>query len=121
MDGVKRMSLKDVLAEVKRTFEVDVAAAQRNCHRARCNAVKKRDCALLQTFLLHAPLEFCILRVLCPGMNELIAMASAEPDNLNPDFPEKTEFLRSVLEAASTAGVQSLVMENHFTRIRTRS
>ena len=90
IDAGGRRRLKDVMADVKRAFEVDVADKDR---------------------LFYAPLEAAILRTMVPNINGLITKASANPDDMDFSFPEDMAALKGELMAAARQGRQGIVLE----------
>jgi hypothetical protein len=90
IDAGGRRRLKDVMADVKRAFEVDVADRDR---------------------LFYAPLEAAILRTMVPNINGLITKASANPDDMDFAFPEYMARLKGELTAAARQGRQGVVLE----------
>jgi hypothetical protein len=90
IDAGGRRRLKDVMADVKRAFEVDVADKDR---------------------LFYAPLEAAILRTMVPNINGLITKASANPDDMDFSFPEDMAALKGELTAAARQGRQGIVLE----------
>ena len=93
IDAGGRRKLKDVMADVKRAFEVDVADKDR---------------------LFYAPLEAAILRTMVPNLNGLITKASANPDDMDFAFPEDMGRLKGELTAAARPGRQGVVLEKAF-------
>jgi hypothetical protein len=90
LDAGGRRKLKDVMADVKRVFEVDVADKDR---------------------LFYAPLEAAILRTMVPDINSLIIKASANPDEMDFTFPEDMAKLKGELTAAAREGRQGVLLE----------
>jgi len=62
----------------------------------------------------YAVLEVCILRTIAPRITDLIKIASANPEELDPNFPEHMAKLKSELEGAAESGWQQSVLEKAF-------
>jgi hypothetical protein len=90
VDAGGRRKLKDVMADVRRAFEVDVAEKDRR---------------------FYAPLEAALLRTIVPNINGLITKASADPDNLDFNFPEDMARLKGEISAAAREGRQGVLLE----------